>query len=122
MLFSEQERQIYRCPHTNRDYDPLAVRRGLTIHSKGAFGRLCEEARSPDPVKQAVAQGALIDTARKSFDWKPLDVLDAVVWEALIAFTVYLRGKEKRAQTPPDSVPSTDSPRVTGSTTTRSSP
>ena len=109
-MFSEQERQIYHCPHTNRDYDPLAVRRALTIQTQNTFGRLCTEAADPDPVKQALAQEALIAAARKAFGWPPLQVLDATVWDALIAFTEWLKGKGKRATILPETLPSTAGP------------
>lgn len=110
MLFSEKERAIYTCPFTNRDYDPLAVRRELILATKNAFGRLCDEARSTDPLVQAAAEKALIDAARKAFGLEPLKVLDATVWETLVAFTKYLSGKEPRASRSPGASPSSAGP------------
>jgi hypothetical protein len=110
MLFTEEERKIYHCPFTDRDYDPLTVRRALTVETKNAFGRLCDEARDSDPVKAALAQQALTTAARKAFGWEPLKVMDVTVWEALIAFTVYLRGKGTRAASTPETSPSSDGP------------
>lgn len=118
MNFSEAERRIYRCPHTNRDYDPLAVKRQLTIHTAGKFGAYCRDSAGEDPVLAARAQEALTQAARKAFGLKPSpEPLDAVVWDTLIDFTRWLSGKGPRAQTTPNSVPSTASPRATDSTT-----
>jgi hypothetical protein len=114
-MFSEAERQIYHCGVTNRAYDPLAVRRVLLVETRNKFGALCADAKSADPVKAALAEQSLTAAARKAFGLPPVNakgegVLDALVWDALIAFTVWLSGKGSAAQTKPDSAPCTDCP------------
>ncbi len=115
MTFTQKEKEIYHCPHAGRAYDPLAVRRVLTLETRAAFGRLCEEARDANPVKAANAQTALIAAARKAFSLPPIaadgaGVLDSIVWEGLIAYTQWLAGKGPRAKRTPASAPCTDCP------------
>lgn len=107
-MFTSEERQVYKCPHTQRCYDPLAVKRALNIASGGKFGTLCAE-------KSDTANAALIKAARTAFGLPPISadgtgVLDAVVWDTLCAFTAYLRGKGTRVPCTPGASPSSDGP------------
>lgn len=111
MFFSEKDKQIYTCAVTGRLHDPLAVKRVLTAECRGQFNALIGKSSAGDEQ----AQGTLIAATRKALGLAPLaqdgtGVLDAIVYEALIAFTRWLRGKEPRVQTPPNSAPSTGSP------------
>ena len=107
-LFSVQERSIYPCPVTDRAFDPLGVKRALTVATGNRFGALCGEARGEDAVKAAQAQITLTLAARKAFGFEPLVVTDAQVWEALIKFTQWLTGKGQRAKPQPQASPSSD--------------
>lgn len=107
-MFTPEERQVYRCPYTNRAYDPLAVKTALGAATGGRFSALCGE-------KTDAARSALVAATRKAMALPPIDpesgkgVLDAVVWQALCAFTAYLRGKGPRAKPMPQASPCTGS-------------
>jgi len=107
-VFTPEERAVYRCPVTNRAYDPLAVKRALDAATAGRFNALCGE-------KTDAARASLTDAARKAFGLKAIDpqtgdgVLDATVWDALCRFTGYLRGKGNRAKPTPQASPCTGS-------------
>ena len=97
-MFTPEERAVYKCPHTQRAYDPLAVKRVLTA---GSY--------SP-----SMPRDALIALARKALGLPAIDpatgegVLEATVWDSLCAFTVYLRGKGPRAKPMPQASPCSD--------------
>ena len=107
-MWSEEEKQVYECPHGH--YDPLALKRGLVIHSTGRFNALLHEIRSSDEVVAAKAMEQLIDVGRKTFNLKALDVLDHEVYDAITAFTQYLRKKGPRAQSTQKPVPCINCP------------
>lgn len=105
-MFTEKDRQVYTCPVTGRKYDPLQVKRDLARAARGweAYNRVvAENANKGDQVAQPAAEGQLVGFARAAFGLKPIDpktgdgVLDAVVLEALTAFTRWLLGKSETA-------------------------
>ena len=110
-MFSAAERQIYKCPVTGRDYDPLAVRRKLTLASKGTFNGIVSRLKSKDDLESTQALDEYITIGRKALDLEAT-VLDASVYDSLTAFTHYLRGKGQRVQNGPTFAPCTDCPQA----------
>ena len=110
MTFSDAERSIYTCPVTGRKYDPLALKRAIVRASKGDFNALVRAVPDDAAVEKLTA------IARVAMGLNPIDVetgagvLDADAYEALLAFTLWLKGKGPRAQSGPDSTPCTDCP------------
>lgn len=97
-MWSEEEKRVYVCPVTDRKYDPLALKRSLTIYSTGRFNSILHDLRSADEVIAAKAMEDLVSIGRKTFSLLPLDVLDYQVYEAITQFTHYLAKKGPRVQ------------------------
>lgn len=116
VFFSESDRQVYSCPVTGMRFDPLAVKRTIAAASRSRFNDLCADARSDDPAKREAAVGGIVAAGRAAFNLKPIDpktgegVLDAVVYDAVIAFTKWLKGKGEGAQGMPNSAPCSGCP------------
>lgn len=111
-MFTEQERTVYTCPVTGRKYDPLAVRRAIGRASGHKFNDLCADMASADPATRDAAEESLVRVARAALGLPAVGqdgsgVLDADAYDALVAFTEYLRGKGRRARSTPDSSPCT---------------
>ena len=117
-MFSEKERQIYRDPGTLRFYDPLALKRALLRSARGRFNEAIKtygsDASTAD--EKAQAEAMIVLAGREAFGLKPIDpqtgegVVDAVVIDAVTAFTRWLKGKDETAQSGPNSVPCTGCP------------
>lgn len=118
MIYSEQERQVYRCPVTGRYLDPLAARRSMFAAAKGrgGFNGAVADARSPDEGVRAAGEERLVAAGRAALGLPPIDpktgegVTDAVAMEALTAFTRWLSGKGGTARGGPSGAPCTDCP------------
>ena len=115
-MWTEAEKAIYTCPITQRKYDPLAVRRALVLASKNTFNAVVSRVRSQDAIEHETAMGELIAIGRKALDLPAVDVntgagwLDSQVYDAILAFTGFLRKKGLRAQSTPSTAPCTDCP------------
>ncbi len=108
-MFTPEERKVYHCPHTQRAYDPLAVK-----------GALVSAGYNPSHPREKT-----LLVARAAFNLLPIapdgsGVLDAVVWDTLCTFTAYLSGKGNRAKPMPPASPCTDSRGESAVTTTGS--
>ena len=109
-MWSEEEKKIYVCPITDGRYDPLQLRRAITIHSSGRFNAILHDLRSSDEVIAAKAMESLVDIGRKAFALKVLDTLDHAVYDAITAFTHYLSKKGQRVQSGQKPVPCINCP------------
>lgn len=116
MFFSDADRAIYECPVTQQKLDPLAVKRHLILSTKNRFNALVRELNADDDLVRIAAEGELARAGRVAFGLVPLDprtgkgTLDAVVLEAVTAFTKWLTKKGSKAQSGPASAPCTDCP------------
>lgn len=116
MFFSDTDRAIYECPVTQQKLDPLAVKRHLIISTNNRFNALVREMSAEDERVRVAAEGELARAGRAAFNLTPLDprtgkgTLDAVVLEAVTAFTKWLTKKGSKAQSGPASAPCTDCP------------
>lgn len=117
-MFSEKERQIYRCPKTGAFHDPLMVKRRLLIYSKGGLNAAIAtwNDEKADPVEKGKAEEVLVRAGRDAFGYPAIDaptgkgIVDATVLEAVTDFTIWLRGKGETVQNTPTSAPCTDCP------------
>lgn len=132
MFFEEHERKIYS-PATKPDlkFDPLAVDRAITKAMNGFTDSLELLLRSVQPVTRdsgdvsmegqaaarvtrADAEEQLAAIARKAFGFSAFpDCTDAEALEVLYDYLEWMEKKGERGDTPPTSLPFTDS----GSTT-----
>jgi hypothetical protein len=103
MFYNEIDKLIYESP-LKKKYDPLVVYRHLILHSNGKINDLLaiwSEDSSSD-VHKAVAEGQLVDIARKVFDLKPFSeeggVVDGVVLNELVDYIDWLEKKGQRVE------------------------
>lgn len=107
--------RIYQCPVTQQFYDPLAVRRALTLASRPAgFNAALQDSRSADEAKQADGEARVIAATRAALGLPAIDaktgkgVPDQVVLDAITAFTRWLAGKGPRPADGSIGAPCTD--------------
>jgi hypothetical protein len=118
MTFTDEERRVYKCPLTDRYHDPLAARRAMLARAGGAakFNEAIKDSRSADPDVRDRGEAALVAAGRAALGLEPVDprtgagVPEAVVLEALTAFTRWLAGKGETVPAGPSGAPCTGCP------------
>jgi hypothetical protein len=114
VIYSEEERRIYTCPATGGQFDPLALRRVFRIRSE--YNKALTDMGSEDDAVAASAEGTVVSIGRQAFGLRPVNpndgtgVTDAIVLEAVSAFTRWLKGKGQTAQSGPNSAPCSGCP------------
>lgn len=111
MFFKDHEKLIYRPPGTSPEhpgYDPLAIDRGLQIHTKGTFptlvevwkavnsdtGDISDTGKAQARFESAAAELQIVRAARLAFEFPDFPAMtDGEVLERLCHYLSYMEGK-----------------------------